>query len=244
MDETDSLMLGTSMNMLDGLNPSIKYSANLFSNSARPALYESKPVIDNPDYSAEWEWPVISLHDTAEDLISSLWQVRLRLNHVDNATYNGSGAIAWPVGALMLAGIATKQCKEVLEQLSSDFGINLNNSSLSYALVRRKRSIGVAAHPCCKTGLIRHVNLNSTLKPETLIALKNLPKLSKDRPDVNKDGAEAYLSFFNTFGTHFTSGVDYGDCLFQVIYSCVACSCMLFHVSTVTYCHTVSQKLG
>ena len=221
MDEAKSLMLGTSMNMLDGLNPSIKYNADLFSHSTRPALYESKPVINNPDYSAEWGWPVISLHDTAEDLISSLWKVKLRLNHVDNATYNGSGAAAWPVGALMLAGSGTKQREEVLEQLSSDLGVNLNKSSWSYALVRRQRSIGAAVHPCCKTGLIRHVNLNGTLKPETRTALKNLPKLSKDKPDVNKDGAEAYLSFFNTFGTHFTSGVDYGDCLFQVNYLCI-----------------------
>jgi len=29
----------------------------------------------------------------------------------------------------------------------------------------------------CKTGLIGHVNLSGTLKPKTLVALKNFPKI-------------------------------------------------------------------
>ena len=55
-----------------------------------------------------------------------------------------------------------------------------------------------------------------TLRPETLQALKKLQKLSKDKPDVNKDGAEGYLEFYNTFGSHFISSIDIGDSLFQV----------------------------
>jgi len=143
--EPDGLMLGVSFNLLEGCNPATEYSQRLFSLSTKPALYDSKPVVNNPDFSAKWGWPVITLCDSAEELISTFYEVKFKMNHVEDMTYGSNGATAWPIGAMMLAGVDKQARDNALKELSNSFGVELD-TTWSYALVRRYRTIGTATH--------------------------------------------------------------------------------------------------
>ena len=209
-------MLGQSTNLIDGYKASVFFDEPPFTPSIQPALFEKHAVAKNPNYKAHWSWPVISLHDNAEELLSTLLQIKLRPCSFEDKPSEGGGIPIWPAGALMLAGLTKDERTRALTNLSKEIGLDLSTPEWSYVLVRRSRLFGSAVHPCTETGLFRFVDPKGTLRPETLRALKKLQKLSKDKPDVDKDGAEGYLHFYNTFGSHFISNIDIGDSLFQV----------------------------
>ena len=215
-EKAANLMLGQSTNLIDGYKPTTFFDEAPFTPSVQPALFEKKAVVKNPNYEAVWSWPVISLHPNAEHLLNSLMQIKLRPCSFEDKPCEGGEIPDWPTGALVLAGLTDEERTTALKKLSKEIGLDLTTPDWSYALVCRSRLLGSAVHPCCQTGLFRHVDPDNTLRPETLQALKRLQKLSKDTPDVNKDGAEGYLHFYNTFGTHFISCVHFGDYLFQV----------------------------
>ena len=210
-----NFMLGQSTNLINGYKASVFFDEPPFTPSIQPALFEKLAVVKNPNYKADWSWPVISLHDNAEELLSTLLQIKLRPCSFEDKQSEG-GVPIWPAGALMLAGLTKHERKRALANVSREIGLDLSTPEWSYALVRRSRLLGSAVHPCTATGLFRFVDPNGTLRPETLQALRQLQKLSKDKPDVNKDGAEGYIEFYNTFGSHFISSIDIGDFLFQV----------------------------
>ena len=81
--------------------------------------------------------------------------------------------VVWPAGALTLAGLSTEEREKALANLSAEIGLDLCQPGLSYTLVCRHQ-VGTAVHPCCESGLFRHVDPEGTARPETLPALKNL----------------------------------------------------------------------
>lgn len=216
------LQTGLSLNLLDGYKSSIFLDRNgdvPFTLGDKQALFSREPVVARPEKSSWSDWPEISLHKSAEELISALLQIKLR-PFEDPSSEGGGGISVWPAGALMLAGLTGDERTTALKNVSAQIGLDLN-TEWSYALVRCSRTANTATYPCLASGLFRLTDLDKTLRPETLQALKQLQKLSKDGADVSKDGAEGYLQFFNTFGTHFVSKLESGDCLFQVrIYTC------------------------
>ena len=212
------IMLGESTNLIDSFNASAFLSnAVPFTPSVKPALFEQQAIVSNPNHQATWSWPVISLHPNAEDLLSALMQIKIRPCSFEDKPSEGGGNPKWPVGALVLAGLTTTERATKLKELSDAIQLDLKAIDTSYVLVLRTRLLGSAVHPCCKNGIFRLVEpADKILRPETLQALKNLQKLSKTGTDVNKEGADGYLQFYNTFGSHFVSSIDVGDFIFQV----------------------------
>ena len=215
--ETLQLQTGLSLNLLHGYKSSVFLNRNghiPFTVGDKQALFYREPVVTSPGEPGWSPWPEISLHNSAEQLVSALLQIKLR--PFEDRSSEGGGISVWPAGALMLAGLTDVDRSTALKNVSAEIGLDLNTPEWSYALVRRSRTANTATHPCVASGLFCLVDLAETLRPETLEALKQLQKLSNDGPDVNKVGAEGYLQFFTTFGTHFVSKIDSGDCIFQV----------------------------
>ena len=213
----NKLQNGQSLNLLDGYKAGVFLDRNgrlPFTLGDKQALFYREPVIVSSKESDWSDWPEISLHCNAEDLISTLLQIRLR--PFEDPKSEGGGFSVWPAGALMLAGLSADDRSTALKTVSDEIGLDLNTPGWSYALVSHRRNANTAVHPCLASELFRLVDLDETLKPETLQALKQLEKLRKDSPDVSKDGAEGYLQFFTTFGSHFVSKIYSGDFLFQV----------------------------
>ena len=194
-----NFMLGQSTNLINGYKASVFLDEPPFTPSIQPALFEKDSFVKNPNYKTSWSWPVISLHNNAEELLSAVLPIKLRPISFEDKSSEGGGVPIWPAGALMLASLTKDERTTALTNLSKEIGLDLSTQEWLYALVRRSRLFGSAVHPCTETGLFRFVDPNGTLRPETLRALKKLQKLSKDKPDVNKDGAEGYLQFYNTF---------------------------------------------
>lgn len=181
--------LGQSFNLLRGCNPTVFLKKMPLMPSAKPALFERSPVIKNPNVEAKWdEYPVISLHKSAEELVSALQQIKLRPSSFEDDPSEGGGIPVWPTGALTLANLSAEDRIHALAALSDEIGLDLSQPDMSYALVRRSRKVGTALHPCVESGLFRHVDPSGTVKPETQQALNHLEK-KKLSYEVSADGA-------------------------------------------------------
>ena len=208
-----SLKLGQSTNLLHGYNATVFLDGNAIKPSTKQALVEETPVVKDSDLKAEWSlFPDISLHDTAEELLSAVQRIKLQSCYFEKLK-NGGGSPKWPAGALMLGGISADERTKALRNLSAEIGLDLSPKGISYVLVQRKRKNGVVIHGSFKNG--RCVDNQGTLLPETLEALKKLEKTSQE-PEVSKDGAKGYLDFYDTFGSHFVYSIEFGDILYQV----------------------------
>jgi hypothetical protein len=214
MNLDSQVKLGQSTSLLAG------YKADIFSvpfiTSTKPALYEKSVIIKSPDYDAKWSWPTITLHENVEDLLSAVFQIKLRPVSFEDKPSEGGASAIWPSGALILAGSTGSARQKALTNLSSQLGIDLLSGDLTFfALVRRSRKIGKAIHPCYERGIFGHPDPDNTVRPDTLTALKSLEKLGKTSTDVSMDGANRYLNFYKTYGSHFVSSIDAGDSIFQ-----------------------------
>lgn len=214
MNVFTSLKLGQSTSLLNGYKAKAivgSHNEVPFIPSLKNALHEQDIVVSNPNYSEKWSYPTITLCDNAEDLLSSMLQIRLRPSSCKDSTL-----AKWPAGALLLAGLTSEERTSALYKISKQIDLDLNSPNRSYALVCRSRNIGTATHHCYERGIFGDPKPACTLIPETLMALKRLEKLSKQEPEVTLEGARGYMAFFETFGSHFVSSVTVGDVLMQV----------------------------
>ena len=214
MSQDFGIKLGESTNIIPG------YKADVislpFNISSKPALQLKPVVIKNPDQNAKWSWPVITLHHNVEDLLSGILRVKLRPIPGENQSTFGDDSSVWPSGALMLSGLNELERKKAVETLSKQLGIDLSQTGWSYALVRYSRNNGTATHPCYERGMFGLPEPDQAVTPDALAALKQLEKLNKTSSDVTMTGANGYLKFFHTYGSHFVSEVGTGDSIFQV----------------------------
>lgn len=244
-----SLKLGQSTNLLENFKATSFLSHTL--PPSTDALYEEEATITQHHNDAVWSWPAISLHRNSEDLLSVLIQIKLICCSFENAPEEGEGFPLWPVGSLVLAGITDAERQNQLANISREINLDLNNDEWSYALVIRKRLVGSAVHPCCQNEMFRMVKpIDKVLKPDTLQALKNLPKISNDihLPDVNEEGAKEYVQFYYKFGSHFISKLYFGDCIFQVRSNDISCDqvyalYMQYHKNNLLLLPVISKKV-
>uniref|UniRef100_UPI00358F5283 uncharacterized protein n=1 Tax=Myxine glutinosa TaxID=7769 RepID=UPI00358F5283 len=215
MNVTTPMKLGQSTSLLNGYKADL-CPAQPFYTSSKPALYEQQVIVESPDPNAKWSSPMISLHENVEDLLSAIQQIKLRSMSFEDTASEGGAAAVWPAGALLLAGLTPSARRKAITDLSEQLGLDLATEHWSYVLVRRSRKVGTATHPCYQRGIFGNPDPSITLRPETLTALKSLEKLKKESTDVSMAGAHGYLSFYETFGSHFVSSVDAGDLIFQV----------------------------
>lgn len=210
------MKLGESFTLAKGCKATVFLDKTPLTPSAQPALYEKKP--DFVPQDVKWDdYPVISLHDTAQELLSVIHQITLRRSSHEDDPSQGGGVPTWPMGALMLAGLSAEEKEEAVAALKAELGLDLSLPNMSYALVRWSRNVGTAVHPTVASGLFRQIDPQGTVRPETLRALKRLEK-KKHSYEVSADGARGYIDFYKTFGSHFISQIHFGDTLFQVRY--------------------------
>ena len=209
------MKLGQSTSLLNGYKADV-CPAQPFYTSSKPALYEQDVIVENPDHDAKWSSLMISFHENVEDLLSAIQPIKLRVMSFEDKPSEGGAAAVWPAGALILAGLTPSGQRKALKDLSEQLGLDLATEQWSYALVQRSRKVGTATHPCYERGLFGNPDPSNIMRPETLTALKSLEKLGKQSTNVSMSGANGYLRFYETFGSHFVSRVDVGDSIFQV----------------------------
>jgi hypothetical protein len=213
-----SLKLGQTFNLVRGCKPTVFLDQAPLTPSEKKTLYEKNPVLgyDPCNQEAKWDdYPTVSLHAGAEELVSALQQITLRPGSFEDDTSEGGGVPSWPTGALTLAGLSGDKLKQALAALSAEVGLDLSQSGTSYALVRCSRNVGTAFHPCIQSGLFHHRDPEGTITPEAQRALKKLEK-KKNSYEVSSTGAQGYLNFYKEFGSHFICAVEEGDSIFQV----------------------------
>lgn len=210
------IKLGVTANLLFGYQPCWtpldQGSVPLF-RPAQTALDEIE--VDVASAEAEWNYPIVTLHETAEDLLTTLFPYRAVSSGDDLA------APKLPSGPL-LAGMRDRD--ESLSALSTTLGVDLRNSDNRYSLVRLHRYVGEATHPCYAGGVLVHAH---PVRPDPTYGVRGafrqeMTKLRHSRSGLPDDArctvkeANQYLDFFRTWGTHFIAKVRVGDVIFQV----------------------------
>lgn len=187
----------------------------VFFNRKKKALSEINSEIALNDTT--WGYPEISLHDSAQELLSAL------VPYKTAKVTDNSDELILPAGPLM---IADKDRVTAIRQLSETLNVDLSNADYGYALVQLRRENGSAVHPCIERGVYHHPNPNPF--PEHLGVAENFRKsLALLRHGVNKTGrfspenmtknnAQEYIDLFTDYGTHFVSKTTVGDVIFQV----------------------------
>ncbi|MEA9414187.1 hypothetical protein [Flavobacterium sp. PL02] len=213
------ITLGTTTNLIFGYNPSWNPSSldnqGLFVQDKK-ALKELEIDI-NPDKKLEWKYPIVSIHEDAENLLNALFPYQ-----IDNPN-DGAPDAEVAAGTMLLRD---QDRDEALKKLSENLGLDLKASDTSYALVKLERLSATAFHPINKSGTILHPN---PLLPSTEYQIEEdfRKSLIKVRASDDEKGqynpaettlnqANICMKHFNEWGTHFVSGVNVGDIIFQV----------------------------
>jgi hypothetical protein len=163
------------------------------------------------------EFPRISLHDTADSLLSELFPYHVGKCADDHA------APDIPPGPLL---IRDKDSEAATKKLSASLGVDLSSPNFGFSLVILERKSGEGRHYLFKDGI--YVNPNPFNPPpgagvtkdfRTAIARLRHGKHPEGGPDeaaFSEINANAYLESFREWGTHFISRVTLGDRIFQV----------------------------
>ena len=103
--------------------------------------------------------------------------------------------------------------------------VDLSDNRLRYVLVRIDRKDGSDYHEARKHDIFLHAlpkNINPEYQlTETFVsASRKLPhpnlKKDPDKSNLNLKKATHILEFFEEFGTHYISGIDFGDTILQI----------------------------
>jgi hypothetical protein len=210
--------LGRATNLLSGFrpdwNPCDPASIPLFDSEKPPLKIEEVTVELN---ETPWSFPRISLHDTADSLLSELFPYHVGKCADDDA------APDIPPGPLL---IRDKDSEAATKKLSASLGVDLSSPNFGFSLVILERKSGEGRHYLFKDGI--YVNPNPFNPPpgagvtkdfRTAIARLRHGKAPESGPDeasFSEINANAYLECFREWGTHFISRVTVGDRIFQV----------------------------
>ena len=211
------IKLGASANLLSGFDPL------WFSNNTSTGLFqpEKKPLQEvNTALTAragEWSFPVITLHDDVEALLSNLFP---------GEAYNPSvtNEAAFSAGALFLGD---NDRATALIKLKDHFGIDFSKSDRGYALVKMIRKDGLLHHASAKQGILSYAHpLQSDPEIGKMADFDRDIKSLRHCTDVSTglfnpknltvEIVNKYLDFFKMYGTHYVSGIEAGDVIYQV----------------------------
>ncbi|ORE92723.1 hypothetical protein [Aurantimonas sp. 22II-16-19i] len=209
MDENlrPNLRLGDPVDLLSGLKPAFVAPELPWHRPAgTPVVSETAPVPAGP---ARWDPPVLSLHDSVEDLLSHVFDYSV-------APMVGlDGPLSVCAGSLM-AG-------QDLSDLEARLGLDLSlRPAHAHLLVRLGGRRGTATHTQEWLGLNRKVRILQWLTPEGRAAMARLRLREMRREgaelhgDVTARQAGRYLAYFEDFGTHVVRSITYGERLFQL----------------------------
>jgi hypothetical protein len=209
--------LGETTNILYGYNAawlSPEQGNNALFPPAKKALSTVKTEL--PEKTGKWSFPEITLHDTAQSLLTTLLPYKIE----DPA--DGIDGPKAPAGPLL---IDDANRAESIKKLSNTLGVDLGKSGQGYALVKLTRTDGEAAHESQEMDILIHPNPSKI--PDELGVSKQFKKgmstLTRFKPradfspnDITADIANEYLNFFAEQGTHYVSSMTLGDVIFQV----------------------------
>ncbi|XZF15043.1 MAC/perforin domain-containing protein [Chitinophagaceae bacterium MMS25-I14] len=210
------LKLGMSTSVLNGYNPA--WIAGT-SNGLFPA--EKKPLqekeITPPDELKPWSFPVITLHNTAEELLHELFPVA-----IENPGRDTEEAI-FSSGELLIGDADRVQALEQVKQVT---GVDMSVPGRGYALVRLIRKDFSYMHMSSLNGILVHAH---PINPDPELGVDETFRqaLSRLRPCLDLSSnfhpehftrtiVSEYIDLFKTYGTHYVSGIDSGDCIYQV----------------------------
>ncbi len=202
------IKLGTSANLLSGFDPqwfSVGTATGLFQSEKKPL---QEVDVKWPATRGEWSFPVISLHDNAEALLSNLFPGKAFNPSVANEA-------AFSAGALFLGD---NDRATALTKLTDLTGIDFAKSDRGYALVKLTRKDGLLNHASAKDGVLSYAHpLQSD--PEIgklpdfdreINALRHCTDAATGKfspQNLTVEVVNKYLEFFKTYGTHYVSGV-------------------------------------
>ena len=213
-----SFSIGFSTNLVSGLNPNWEPQTGLL-NILYPAEQQSMALrpVEPVAQRGNWSHPIISLHETALDLLDELipYQIVTPSSDIDAPSF-GAGAL--------LAGAAGSRSS--LEMLSKTVGVDLTRPGLCYALVKLERRDGADSHASAVGGILVHARPRQPdpeygLSTAFTSASTRLRHAGRSRQQdygdqLTKEDASKVLDSFREFGTHYVSAVELGDTILQV----------------------------
>ena len=209
--------LADTTNILYGYNSdwlSPKQGNNALFPPAKKALSTVKA--EPPQKTGKWSFPDITLHDTAQSLLTSLLPYK-----IEDPSDGIDGPKA-PAGPLL---IDDANRDKAIEKLSATLGVDLGKDRQGYALVKLTRKDETVVHQSQEMGVLIHPNPSDI--PENLGVSKQFRKAMstltrfKEEDDFSPNDitptiANEYLDLFAKFGTHFVTSMVLGDVIFQV----------------------------
>ncbi|SPP31306.1 hypothetical protein ARAF_0425 [Arsenophonus endosymbiont of Aleurodicus floccissimus] len=210
--------LGVAANLVKGYSPGWNPTSGKLDILNRPKEQPMKPQTPEPSgKKGDWGYPVISLHETAESLITELLGYKIDAPAIDDA------APSLPAGSLLLSAPTGQQAKEALKET---LGVSLEDTTLRYALVKLTRFDETLLHTTKEHGILTTVH---ALKPNSRIGvntdfmrsmarLRHFPVSGGDDvfDELTPVDANDYLAQFAQYGTHFVSSISVGDQVVQV----------------------------
>ncbi|MBO4269846.1 hypothetical protein [Microbispora triticiradicis] len=207
---TGPIRLGSAANLLYGYRPRHADPADppFFAPPNQPTELLDPVIQPPPDVS--WSLPLLTLHEDAPSLISRLCDYRVRVPE--------DGTASVPAGPLVLNDADSDQ---VHRDLGEHLGVDLDRG-FCFLLVRLRRSTGTSVHDViARPG---HRNREEYLTDEARMALEKLPHElryhratgKRRRRNLRHSEAQDYLDSFYAYGTHFVSGIDHGELIYQV----------------------------
>jgi len=202
------LALGQAANLLLGFKsrwlPLDASTSPFFSPDTQPLPVQDATVPSSP--VAEWQLPRVTLHDTAESLLSAVFPYE-----VEPLT-GEDGKFSVPSAPLLVDDLDGAQSRTAL---SAYLGIDLS-LGYRYMLVELVRTAGTASHDYVAGSGGAAAD---HLVPAALAVLSDLPgvlPLPKDHGPLTASQASTFVATFQALGTHYVSQLTAGDRIFQV----------------------------
>lgn len=215
--KSSPLRLGMSTNVLAGYDPSwlsAPHAHGLFETPSQPLLEDEAEA---PETRGNWSYPVITLHEDAEDLLNELFPARIQNPGL------ATEEVGFSSGTLLLRDADRAQA---LKQLQTLTGVDLSSEGRGYALVRLYRKDTTQIHASGQSGILVHAH---PVNPDPELGVQDTFRqgLARLRPclgDANQFDpkkldeviVQEYLGFYGNYGTHFVSAIEMGNCIFQV----------------------------
>ncbi|MFF8711552.1 hypothetical protein ACF07T_08950 [Streptomyces sp. NPDC015184] len=193
-------VVGDGANLLFGYRPWSESdpSAAFFAPAEAPITRQNPDLIDDEN---EWAGPIVTVHPDAASLVSAVYGYRVELGGGEKGEV--------PAGPLVLQDADAAASAETL---GGYLGVSLT-PGLGYLLVRHQRTRGHRKYPMATAAM--STEASKYLTPGARAAASALPAVPPgETPTLEQ--AQKYLDFFEVHGTHFLSGITYGDVIYQV----------------------------
>lgn len=214
----NGLALGTATNLIKGYAPGWDPSRGMLDILHRPRQQPMEPQAPEPSGSrGDWGYPVISLHESAQSLVTALLPYGIDMPAIDTAPPS------LPAGALLLSAPTGAAA---LDSLVQTLGISLHDTSLRFALVKLVRQDETLRHTTKENQVLTTVH---ALRPDPRIGvdgefMRSMARLRHFQAEGSQDtaadltlrDANLFLDNFAEWGTHFVSSITVGDQIIQV----------------------------